>query len=66
MGKSDFDFVLAFLCQKHKLEFTQSETGDCAEGALLAYAEDIEYAPPENDAAARPEGVYLHDILIGL
>jgi DNA-binding MarR family transcriptional regulator len=66
VGKSDFDFVLAFLCQKHKLEFTQSETSAGAEGALLAYAEDIEYSPPENGAATRPDGVYLHDILIGL
>jgi DNA-binding MarR family transcriptional regulator len=66
VGKSDFDFVLAFLCQKHNLEFTQSETSACAEGVLLAFAEDIEYAPPENGAAARPDEVYLHDILIGL
>jgi hypothetical protein len=66
VGKSDFDFVLAFLCQKHKMEFLQSEASDCAEGALRAYAEDIEQVPPENGAPTRPEGVYLHDILIGL
>jgi predicted transcriptional regulator len=66
VGKSDFDFVLSFLCQKHKLEFTQSDTSACAEGVLLAFAEDIEYSPTENGATARPDGVYLKDILIGL
>ena len=66
VGKSDFDFVLSFLCQKHKLEFTQSDASACAEGVLLAFAEDIEYSPSENGAPARPDGVYLKDILIGL
>ena len=63
VGKSDFDFVLSFLCQKHKLEFMQSETSAADDGVLMAFAED--YTPPENGAAARPDGVYLHDILIG-
>jgi DNA-binding MarR family transcriptional regulator len=63
VGKSDFDFVLAFLCQKHKLEFTQSETSAPDEGVLMAFAED--YTPPGNGAAGHPDGVYLHDILIG-
>jgi predicted transcriptional regulator len=63
VGKSDFDFVLSFLCQKHKLEFTQSETSAGDEGVLMAFAED--YTPTENGAAGRPDGVYLHDILIG-
>ena len=62
VGKSDFDFVLAFLCQKHKLEFKQSETSASDEGVLVAFAED--YAPPEN-GAGRPDGAYLQDILIG-
>lgn len=66
VGKSDFDFVLAFLCQKHKLEFSQSDASVCAEGVLLAFAEDIEYSPTEYGAPARPHGVYLKDILIGL
>jgi predicted transcriptional regulator len=63
VGRSDFDFVLAFLCQKHKLEFTQSETSASDDGVLTAFAED--YTPTENGAAGRPDGVYLHDILIG-
>ena len=63
VGKSDFDFVLAFLCQKHKIEFTQSDTSACDEGVLTAFAED--YTPPGDGAAGPPDGVYLHDILIG-
>jgi len=63
VGKSDFDFVLSFLCQKHKLEFIQSETSARDDGVLVAFAED--YAPSGNGGAASPDGVYLHDILIG-
>ena len=64
VGKSDFDFVLAYLCQKHQLEFIESETPLRREGAKLIYAEDVAGALPTNGKEAREE-VYLQDILIG-
>ena len=63
VGKSDFDFVLAFLCQKHKLEFIESQTPSAREGAVMVYAEDARGPSSDNGRAAQGE-VYLHDILI--
>lgn len=62
VGKSDFDFVLAFLCQKHKLEFIESLTPARREGAVLVHAEDAR--GPSSDNGAPAEEVYLQDILI--
>jgi DNA-binding MarR family transcriptional regulator len=64
VGKSDFDFVLAFLCQKHKMEFIETQTPSRLEGAKLIYAEDVAGTPSDNGNGAQ-EDVYLHDILIG-
>jgi DNA-binding MarR family transcriptional regulator len=58
VGKSDFDFVLAYLCQKHRLDFMESQTPSRVEGAKVIFAEDVA-GVPSND------GIYLHDILIG-
>jgi predicted transcriptional regulator len=63
VGKSDFDFVLAFLCQKHKLEFIESQTPARQEGAMLVYAEDAR-DPSANNGGGQAAEVYLHDILI--
>jgi len=65
VGKSDFDFVLAYLCQKHKLEFIETQTPSRHEGAKLVYAEDVAGAPSRNGNGEGQEEVYLHDILIG-
>ncbi len=65
VGKSDFDFVLAYLCQKHKLEFVETETPSRCEGAKLIYAEDVTDAGRRHRARAEQEDMYLHDILIG-
>ena len=69
VGKSDFDFVLAYLCQKHQLEFIESQTPSRREGAKLIYAEDVAGALSTNgkstNGKAAQEEVYLHDILIG-
>ena len=64
VGKSDFDFVLAYLCQKHKLEFIEAQTPSRRDGAKLIYAEDVADAP-KNEAQTEREEMYLHDILIG-
>jgi DNA-binding MarR family transcriptional regulator len=65
VGKSDFDFVLAYLCQKNKLEFIEMQTPSPREGAVLLYAEDANGAPHNGKGASALEELYLHDILIG-
>lgn len=65
VGKSDFDFVLAYLCQKHRMEFLENQTPLRLEGAKLLYAEDVASPGSGNGDGAGQEGVYLHDILIG-
>ncbi len=65
VGQSDFDFVLAYLCQKHKLDFVESQTPSRLEGAKLIYAEDIAGTSSNNGKEPEQEDVYLHDILIG-
>jgi DNA-binding MarR family transcriptional regulator len=64
VGKSDFDFIIAFLCQKHKLDFIETQTGAPAEGAKIIYAEDVA-GPVSGNGKLGTEEVYLHDILIG-
>ena len=64
VGKSDFDFVIAFLCQKHKLEFIEAQTQSRLEGVKFIYAEDVA-GPPSGNGRNGAEEVYLHDILIG-
>jgi hypothetical protein len=65
VGKSDFDFVIAFLCQKHNLEFIETQTPSRHEGAKLIYAEDATGSQSGNGKQGKREEVYLHDILIG-
>jgi predicted transcriptional regulator len=65
VGKSDFDFVLAYLCQKHKLDFIESQTPSRLDGAMLMYAEDFAGAHSNNGGESQLKEVYLHDILIG-
>ena len=65
VGKSDFDFVIAFLCQKHNLEFIETQTPSRYEGAKLIYAEDLAGTHYGNGKHGVQEGLYLHDILIG-
>jgi len=65
VGKSDFDFIIAFLCQKHQLEFIESQTPSRHEGAKLVYAEDVASARSGDGRQRAQEEVYLHDILIG-
>ena len=65
VGKSDFDFVIAFLCQKHKLEFIETQMASRLEGAKVIYAEDEASTHSGNGKLGAREGIYLHDILIG-
>jgi DNA-binding MarR family transcriptional regulator len=65
VGKSDFDFIIAFLCQKHRLEFIESQTPFRREGAKVVYAEDVTNAASAKGKKGTQEEVYLHDILIG-
>jgi DNA-binding MarR family transcriptional regulator len=65
VGKSDFDFVLAYLCQKHKLEFIETQTPSRQEGAILIHAEDVNGSHNGDGRGPQLEEVYLHDILIG-
>jgi DNA-binding MarR family transcriptional regulator len=64
VGKSDFDFIISFLCQKHKLDLIETQKPTRHEGAKVIYAEDIGSAPSDNGKLGSQE-VYLHDILIG-
>jgi hypothetical protein len=65
VGQSDFDFILSFLCQKHKLSFIQTESATDSDKTLMVFAEDIAYSPRRTDTAMPPQGVYIQDILIG-
>jgi DNA-binding MarR family transcriptional regulator len=65
VGKSDFDFIIAFLCQKHNLDFIEAQTPSRKEGAKLIYAEDVVGSLAGNGKQAVLEEVYLHDILVG-
>jgi hypothetical protein len=65
VGRSDFDFILSYLCQKHKLSFIETETAIEDEETLLVFAEDTSYSPRQPDSAAQPRGVQIQDILIG-
>lgn len=66
VGKSDFDFILSYLCEKHNLEFTQSEAAPCDARAVRVFAEDYPHSSLNGNGAAGSDGVYLHDILIDL
>ena len=65
VGRSDFDFIFSFLCQKHKLSFVQTESATGCEGTLLVFAEDFGYSPDRTETAFPSNGAYLQDILIG-
>jgi DNA-binding MarR family transcriptional regulator len=66
VGKSDFDFVLSFLCQKHNLEFVERPAPLRGEGEMLVYAEDVNGSRRNDGKTAEQEDVFLQDILIGL
>jgi DNA-binding MarR family transcriptional regulator len=66
VGKSDFDFILAHLCQKHKLDFHQSEEPRKKGELLLVYSEDIENFPAKSAETRGERAAFLHDMLIGL
>ncbi|HUI71869.1 MAG TPA: MarR family transcriptional regulator [Spirochaetia bacterium] len=65
VGKSDFDFIIAFLCQKHKLELIETQRPLRPEGATVMYAEDTASPSSGNGNQGTEEEIYLHDILIG-
>jgi DNA-binding MarR family transcriptional regulator len=65
VGRSDFDFVLAYLCQKHKMAFLEMSAEGGTEDTLLVFGEDTAYSPRGSDAAVHPRGVHIQDILIG-
>ena len=65
VGRSDFDFILSFLCQKHKLAFIEGDSAVISEGTLLVFAEDFAYPPRGTGDALPTQGVYIQDILIG-
>ncbi len=64
-GKSDVDFILAHLCQKGGLGFTQTDNPSAPPGSLLVLSEDFQYAPRKNGRKPGGKGVSLKDILIG-
>jgi DNA-binding MarR family transcriptional regulator len=66
VGKSDFDFVLMHLCQKHKLEYMQSEEPVMDPSRLNVLGEDsLNYSLVMGEN--KVEGsASLRDILIGL
>jgi DNA-binding MarR family transcriptional regulator len=65
VGRSDFDFILSYLCQKHKLSFIESETPTGGEETLMVFAEDTAYSPRGPETAEHPRWVHIQDILIG-
>ena len=60
VGRSDFDFILSHLCNKHNLSFEQSPTACSHFGISTVFSEEI---PPHSSVEG---GVSLRDILIGL
>jgi DNA-binding MarR family transcriptional regulator len=66
VGKSDFDFILAHLCETIGLEFVNEESPENMTGMKPVFSEDTRY-PPKTDRPGDGEaGASLHDILIGL
>jgi DNA-binding MarR family transcriptional regulator len=65
-GKSDFDFILAYLCQEHGLRFTQTDGPLDQEGSVLVLSEDFQYATQQNGGKTKGKGISLKEILTGL
>jgi hypothetical protein len=65
VGRSDFDFILSYLCQKHRLSFIETDTAGGGDDTLLVFAEGTAYSPRGADAEEHPRGVHIQDILIG-
>ena len=67
VGKSDFDFILAYLCAILGLEFVNKESpSEGIVGMKLVFSEDTIYPPREDKQGDAEVGASLHDILIGL
>jgi predicted transcriptional regulator len=64
VGKSDFDFILAHLCQKQGLDFSQTDVDTTRDGYCTLYCEDVR--PPRNskDAMTRGRVAFLQEILV--
>lgn len=64
-GRSDFDFMLAHLCQKLGMRFMQAESLLHQEGSILVFSEDFQYAAQKNNRSADQRRISLRDILTG-
>jgi predicted transcriptional regulator len=66
VGKSDFDFILAHLCETIGLEFANKESLEKIAGMQPVFSEDAVNPPHAGGRGDGEAGASLHDILIGL
>jgi DNA-binding MarR family transcriptional regulator len=64
VGRSDFDFILAHLCQKFGIRFSQSERPPLQENSMLVFSEDYQRAGLKRFGEGASLSVSLRDILI--
>ncbi len=68
VGSSEFDIILAHLCQKHALAFSVSDVPTTSEHVLTLYSEDYRREGTAEGQHRLPAGAfaYLDDILTAL